>query len=77
MIAHAIVDFGLWTGRKWARIGTLALSVANIACVYFMDVYMFGGSLNELYSILLPLDILIQLAIILYMFTPAAKSYLR
>ena len=77
MIALAIVAFGLWKGRKWARAGTVSLSIANIACVYFIDEYMFESSLNELYSILLPLDILIQLAIILYMFTPTAKSYLR
>lgn len=77
MIALAIVAFGLWTGRKWARAGTVALSIANLACAYFMYAYLFGGSLNELYSILFPLDVLIQLAIIIYMFTPTAKSYLR
>jgi hypothetical protein len=76
-IALAIVAFGLWLGRKWARVGTVALSGANLVCVCFVYGYLFRGSLNELYSIVFPLDILIQLAIIYYMFTPIAKSYLR
>jgi hypothetical protein len=77
-IPLAIVAFGLWSGGRWARSGTVALSLANLAFVWFAFAYGFwGGIRNGDFINILLLDTLIQLAIIYYMFTPTAKRYLR
>jgi hypothetical protein len=76
-VALAIVAVGLWLGKKWARAWTVAISIANLVCVFVMYSYLFRGSINELYSIMFPLDVLVQFAIIYYMFTPKAKDFLR
>jgi hypothetical protein len=77
-MALAIVAFGLWLGRWWARSGTLALSLANLAFVWFTFIRgWWGGIRNAFFIGFLLLDTPIQLAIIYYMFTPSAKHYLR
>jgi hypothetical protein len=77
-IALAIVAFGLWSGRRWARSGTVALSLANLAFVWFAFAYGFlGGIRNRFFISILLLDTPIQLAIIYCMFTPTAKRYLH
>jgi hypothetical protein len=77
-IALTIVAFGLWSGRRWARSGTVALSLANLAIVWLVFARGWWGGIHNTYFIyLLLLDTPIQLAIIYYMFTPTAKRYLR
>jgi len=77
-IALAIVAFGLWSGRRWARSGTVTLSLANLAFGWFAFAYgLWGGIHNGFFISILLLDTPIQLAIIYYMFTPTAKRYLR
>ena len=77
-IPLTIVAWGLWSGRRWARSGTVALSLANLAFVWFACAYGFwGGIHNADFTSFLLFDTPIQLAIIYYMFTPTAKHYLR
>jgi hypothetical protein len=76
--ALTIVAFGLWSGERWARSGTVALSLANLAFVWFAFAFGFWGGIHNRFLItFLLFDTLIQLAIIYYMFTPTAKRYLR
>ena len=75
-IALVIIAVGLLLGKKWARIGTVALCIANLAFGFFMYA-LFSGMGGMLPEIILLLDVIIQFAIILYMFTPSARRYLR
>ncbi len=75
-IALIVVAVGLLSGKKWARSGTVALCLANLAFGCFL--YASFSGMNSGYPIIILLiDTLIQLAIIYYMFTPTAKHYLR
>ncbi len=77
-MALANVAFGLWLGRGWAGSGTMALSLANLAFLWFAFVDGWWGGIHNTFFIgFLVLDTSIQLAIIYYMFTPTAKHYLR
>jgi hypothetical protein len=72
----AIVAAGLLQGRKWTRIGTIALCIVNLAYVFYL--YARGYAYRFLpYLVGLPFDLIIQVAIICYMFTSVARSYLR
>jgi len=75
-IALVVVAFGLWSGRRWARSGTVALCLANLAFGCFAY-GLWGGMQNTFLISILLFDVPIQLAIIYYMFTPTAKGYLR
>jgi hypothetical protein len=73
-VALAIIVYGLWNGKRWARLGTFVLCGLNLVGMRFA--YLWFGSLNELYTGIFALDLLVQLAIICYMFTPRVRSYL-
>jgi hypothetical protein len=74
-VALLVIVYGLWTGKKWARFGTLFLCALNLAGMLLAPLW-FGG-LNELYRDIFLFDLLVQLAIIYYISTPKAKSYLN
>jgi hypothetical protein len=72
--ALAVIAYGLWDGKRWARPGTLVLCGFNL--VGMPLAFLWFGLFNQLYTPILEFDLLLQLLIIGYMFTSGVRSYL-
>lgn len=75
-IVLGIDAYGLWYGKRWARIGVSALCVANIIFVWY--VFVFNALFYySYYASASMLDSVLQLAILYYILTPKVKAFLK